>query len=212
MNIIEKIKEQGVIPVIVIEDINSVRPLAEALLEGGLNVVEITFRTREAAGAIEIMRNVFRQMIVGAGTVLNIEQAEQAVDSGAQFIVSPGSNSNVIKYCHDNNICIIPGVMTPSEIEKNLEEGIETMKFFPAQAAGGPEMIKSLSAPYLNIQFMPTGGINQNNIRDYLSIGSVIACGGSWMADKDLISQQKYEIITQLSKQAVDIVRDVRKV
>ena len=197
-------------PVVVIEDVKKAQPLGQAILSGGLNCVEITFRTEAAAKSIELLKKEYPEMTVGAGTVLTIEQAQLAIQSGAEFIVSPGSNPKVIQYCIEHGICVIPGVVTPSEIEKNLELGIKTMKFFPAEAAGGLNMIKAMSAPYSNVTFMPTGGINSNNVKEYLKFEKIIACGGSWMVKGDLIENQKYHEITRLSKEAVDIVNEIR--
>ena len=211
MKVLNKLKECGIVPVVVIEDENKAKDLGKAILCGGLNCVEITFRTKAAAKALELIKEEYPEMTVGAGTVLTIEQAQKAVDAGAEFIVSPGSNPKVIQYCIDNGICIIPGVMTPSEIEQNLELGIETMKFFPAEAAGGLKMIKAMSAPYGNVTFMPTGGINPDNVKEYLKFDKIIACGGSWMVKGALIENGNFDEITKMSKEAVDIVKEIRE-
>lgn len=210
MKVLDKIEKCGVIPVVVIEDASKAKALGQAILDGGLDCVEITFRTEAAAEALKIMKEEFPQMTVGAGTVLTVEQVQQAMNAGAEFIVSPGSNPKVIQYCIESQICIIPGVVTPSEIERNLQFGIETMKFFPAEAAGGAKMIKAVSAPYGNVKFMPTGGISISNIGKYLKLSSVIACGGSWMVKKELLETENYKEITRLSKEAAEMVKTVR--
>lgn len=209
MKVLEKIEKCGVVPVVVIEETFKAKDLGQAILDGGLNCIEITLRTNEAIEAIKIMKEQYPQMTVGAGTVLTIEQVQAAVDAGAEFIVSPGSNPKVIQYCIDCGICIIPGVMTPSEIEKNLELGVDTMKFFPAEAAGGIEMIQAIFAPYNKVRFMPTGGICPGNVEQYLKLSNVIACGGSWMVQKELLKTENYKEITGLSRQAADIVKRV---
>ena len=210
MKVLDKIEKCGVIPVVVIEDASKAKKLGQAVSDGGLDCVEVTFRTEKAAEALEIIKDAFPHMTVGAGTVLTIEQVQRAINAGAEFIVSPGSNLKVIQYCIENDILIIPGVVTPSEIEKNLELGIETMKFFPAEAAGGVKMIQALSAPYGNVRFMPTGGISVSNVEKYLGLSSVLACGGSWMVKKELLETENYREITKLSKEAAEKVRAVR--
>lgn len=210
MKVLDKIEKCGVIPVVVIEDASKAKALGQAVFDGGLDCVEVTFRTEEAAEALKIIKEEFPQMTVGAGTVLTIEQAQQAMDAGAEFIVSPGSNPKVIQYCIENDITTIPGVVTPSEIERNLEMGIETMKFFPAEAAGGVKMIQAVSAPYGNVKFMPTGGISVSNIENYLKLSSVLACGGSWMVKKELLETENYKEISRLSKEAAEMVKTVR--
>lgn len=211
MKVLEKIKKCGIVSVVVIEEASKAKALGQAVLDGGLNCMEITLRTREAVAALKIIKKEYPQMTVGAGTVLTIEQVREAVNAGAEFIVSPGSNPKVIQYCIDNNICIIPGVMTASEIEKNLEQGIYTMKFFPAEAAGGVKVIQAVSAPYGKVRFMPTGGIHPGNVEKYLNLSNVIACGGSWMVSKELIQAENYNEITRLSEKAAEIVNGSRK-
>ncbi|MFQ9514555.1 MAG: bifunctional 4-hydroxy-2-oxoglutarate aldolase/2-dehydro-3-deoxy-phosphogluconate aldolase [Eubacterium sp.] len=210
MKVLDKIKACGIVPVVIIEDADKAKALGRSVLYGGLNCIEITFRTKAAAKAIEIIKKEYPEMTVGAGTVLTIEQVKIAAKAGAEFIVSPGSNPKVIQYCQDNNICVIPGVVTPSEIEKNLDMGITTMKFFPAEAAGGLKMIRAMSAPYGAVSFMPTGGINVDNVREYLKYNKIIACGGSWIVKSDLLEKNNYEEIAKLSREAADIVKQVR--
>ncbi len=210
MKVLDKIKACGIVPVVIIEDADKAKALGRSVLYGGLHCIEITFRTKAAAKAIEIIKKEYPEMTVGAGTVLTIEQVKIAAKAGAEFIVSPGSNPKVIQYCQDNNICVIPGVVTPSEIEKNLDMGITTMKFFPAEAAGGLKMIRAMSAPYGAVSFMPTGGINVDNVREYLKYNKIIACGGSWIVKSDLLEKNNYEEIAKLSREAADIVKQVR--
>lgn len=196
----------GIVPVIALDDAKDAKPLGEALRKGGLNCAEVTFRTAAAEESIKIMSQEFPDMLVGAGTVLTTDQVDRAVNAGAKFIVSPGLNPVVVKYCVDKNIPILPGCANPSDIEQALMFGLDVVKFFPAEAAGGLAMIKAMSAPYGNIKFMPTGGINANNLNDYLGFGKILACGGSWMVKKDMISAGKFDEITRLTKEAVDLM------
>ncbi len=206
-NVIEEIEKLGIVPVIAIEDAAKAVPLAKALVDGGLPCAEVTFRTKAAKDTIRAMSEAFPEMIVGAGTVLSTEQVDEAVEAGAKFVVSPGLNPEVVRYCQKRNIPIIPGVVTPSEIEEAINLGITVVKFFPAEAAGGIKMIKAMSAPYGNIRFMPTGGICTSNLKEYLSFDKIIACGGSWMVKKDYINAGDFETIKQLTKEAVALSR-----
>lgn len=207
MNIIlEKLSNLGIVPVVVLNNSEDAAPLAKALCDGGLPCAEITFRTEAAAKAIEIMTREFPNMLVGAGTVLTTEQVDAAIQAGARFIVSPGFNPNIVKYCMDKGILIIPGCTNPSDIEKAIEFGLEVVKFFPAEACGGLEMIKAISAPYTKMKFMPTGGISTKNLIAYLDFGRVIACGGSWMVNQDLIKSGDFNRITELTNDAVSQV------
>ena len=202
-SIIEKIGRIGIVPVIALENAEDARPLAQALCRGGLPCAEITFRTDAAQEAIRIMAEEFPDMLVGAGTVLCVEQVDRAVSAGAKFVVSPGLNPKVAAYCQDKGIPILPGTANPSDVEAALEMGLEAVKFFPAEAAGGIKMIKAMSAPYGNVKFMPTGGINADNLKEYLDFEKVIACGGSWMVKKELINAGKFEEIERLTAEAV---------
>jgi len=193
----------GIVPVVVIDNVQQALSLARALNVGGINCVEVTFRTEAAEDSMKIISREMPGMLVGAGTVLTTEQVDKALFAGAQFIVSPGLNPKVVKYCLDKDITIIPGCMTPSDIESALGLGLEVVKFFPAEAAGGVDVIKAISAPYTNIKFMPTGGINAGNLNSYISFNKVIACGGSWMVNKKLLKSESYETITKLSKEAL---------
>jgi len=201
--IFEQLQMIGIIPVVVIEDAKNAAPLAQALCEGGLPCAEITFRTDAAEEAIQIMSEKFPKMLVGAGTVLTIEQASLAIKAGAKFIVSPGFNPKVVNYCIDRNIPIIPGTATPSDIEKAIEYGLDAVKFFPAETNGGIAAIKAMAAAYTKIKFVPTGGINPGNLNDYLSFPKILACGGSWMVPGDLIRAGQFDVIRDLTKNAV---------
>lgn len=201
-----KIQKMGIVPVVKLDRAEDALPLAKALNDGGLPCAEITFRTAAAEEAIRIMRQAYPDMLIGAGTVLTTEQVDKAVNAGATFIVSPGFNPKVVKYCVDKNIPITPGCSSPSDIEAAIELGLEVVKFFPAEAAGGLPMIKAMSAPYVNMKFMPTGGINAKNLLSYLDFNKVIACGGSWMVSDDLIKAGDFAKITALTKEAVNMM------
>lgn len=208
MNALERIAELKLLPVIRIADLSDAVPLADALIGGGLPAAEITFRTECAVEAIFRIRNAFPEMLVGAGTVLSIDQAKSAAAAGAGFIVSPGSNPAVIGYCTENGIPIVPGCVTPSEIETAMSLGIGTVKFFPAEAYGGVRTISALSAPYRSIRFIPTGGINESNLLSYLKCPSVIACGGSFMAEQSLIEGKRFDSIREATKKAVTLISE----
>ncbi|MCR4866106.1 MAG: bifunctional 4-hydroxy-2-oxoglutarate aldolase/2-dehydro-3-deoxy-phosphogluconate aldolase [Lachnospiraceae bacterium] len=200
----------GVIPVVVINKTEDAKPLAKALCEGGLKCAEVTFRTDAAQEAIRIMSQEYPDMMVGAGTVLTIDQVDRAVSAGAKFIVSPGFDPEIVDYCIDKDIPVIPGCMTPSEVAQGVKRGLEVLKFFPAQQAGGVAMIKAMAAPYTSVMFMPTGGINADNLEQYLSFKKIAACGGSWMVKADLIDSKDFEKITELTKEAVRLVKSIR--
>ncbi|MCR5280026.1 MAG: bifunctional 4-hydroxy-2-oxoglutarate aldolase/2-dehydro-3-deoxy-phosphogluconate aldolase [Lachnospiraceae bacterium] len=201
--ILEKISNIGIVPVVVLDDAKDAEPLAKALCEGGLPCAEVTFRTDAAEESIRRMTKAFPQMLVGAGTVLTTEQVDRAVGAGAKFIVSPGFNPEVVKYCVDKNIPMVPGTNNPSNIEAALSFGLDVVKFFPAEQSGGVAMIKAMAAPYVNVKFMPTGGVNAGNICDYLAFDKIIACGGSWMVKKDLVAAGKFDEIRRLTEEAV---------
>ena len=208
----ERIQQIGIIPVIAIPDVKYALPLAEALLAGGLPCAEITFRTAAAAESISQIKQKFPELMVGAGTVLSAAQVDAALNAGAEFIVSPGSNPTTIEYCQTKNITIFPGVCTPSEIEMNLEMGIGVMKFFPAEPAGGVKFLKAICAPYKDVRFIPTGGIETKNIGDYLAIPNVVACGGSWMVKAELMTENRFDEIRKLSAEAVMLVKEKRAI
>ncbi len=198
-----------VIPVIALESAGDAAALGEALTAGGLPVAEVTFRTAAAEASIRTMSKQ-PGMIVGAGTVLNVDTVKRAVDAGATFIVSPGLNPKVVSYCIDNRIAITPGAVTPTEIEMALDHGLSVVKFFPAETYGGLKAIKALSAPYGMIKFIPTGGVSAANLGEFLATPSVLACGGSWMVSKDLLAARKWAEITRLSAEAVGIAKGAK--
>ncbi|EOC1798553.1 bifunctional 4-hydroxy-2-oxoglutarate aldolase/2-dehydro-3-deoxy-phosphogluconate aldolase [Vibrio vulnificus] len=204
----EQLKALKVIPVIAIDKAEDIIPLGKVLAENGLPAAEITFRSAAAVEAIRLLREAQPDMLIGAGTVLNREQAIAAKEAGATFIVSPGFNPNTVKACQEIGIDIVPGVNNPSTVEAALEMGLTTLKFFPAEASGGINMVKSLLAPYTDIELMPTGGINPANIKDYLAIPRVLACGGTWMVDKKLIEEGNWEELARLTREAVALVNE----
>lgn len=179
--IIKEIENIKIIPVVTVESVSQGLHIMEALVEGGLPAAEITFRTEAAAEAINAVRREYPEALIGAGTVLNSRQAEAAEAAGAKFIVSPGYSDEVVNYCIDKNISVLPGCMTPTDIQRALAAGLEIVKFFPAEAAGGLKLLKALSDPFPKLRFMPTGGISKDNIVEYLNVPKVIACGGSWI-------------------------------
>lgn len=208
--VLERIQNIGIVPVVVLNDAKDAAPLAQALCEGGLPCAEVTFRTDAAEESIRVMSEQFPDMLVGAGTVLTTDQVDRAVAAGAKFIVSPGLNPKVVKYCVEKGILITPGCTNPSDIEQALEYGLKVVKFFPAEPAGGLKMIKAMAAPYVGVKFMPTGGINQNNVKDYLAYDRILACGGSWMVKGSLVDAGEFDKIRELAKEAVEIVKESR--
>lgn len=208
--VLQKIGQTGIIPVVVLNKVSDAVPLAQSLINGGLPCAEVTFRTDAAQESISAISKAFPQMFVGAGTVLTTEQVDRAVDSGAKFIVSPGFNPKVVEYCIKKGYPITPGIMTPTELEMALEFGLDVVKFFPAENAGGLKMIKAMAAPYTKMKFMPTGGINTSNVRDYLSYEKILACGGSWMVKGELINSGNFAEIEKLTKEAAQIVKEIR--
>ncbi|MFN7926576.1 MAG: bifunctional 4-hydroxy-2-oxoglutarate aldolase/2-dehydro-3-deoxy-phosphogluconate aldolase [Blastocatellia bacterium] len=210
MRIIERARQIGIIPVVAIPKAEYALPLAEALLAGGLPCAEITFRTAAAAESIAQIKQRFPELLLGAGTVLTIGQVDAALDAGAEFIVSPGSNPTTIDYCQQKGITIFPGVCTPTEIEMNLEKGIDVMKFFPAEPAGGVKFLKAICAPYKDVRFIPTGGIDAKNIGEYLALPQVIACGGSWMVKPELMAENNFAEVQRLAAEAVALVKALR--
>lgn len=208
--ILEKIREIGIVPVVALDDAKDALPLAEALQQGGLSCAEITFRTQAAEEAIRLISRECPEMLVGAGTVLTTEQADRAAAAGAEFLVSPGFNPRVVKHCVEKGILITPGCSTPSDIEQALENGLDVVKFFPAEPSGGLKMIQALAAPYGQVRFMPTGGIHPENAREYLRCSRVLACGGSWMVKSELIKTGAFDKIRQLSQEAAQIVKECR--
>ena len=208
---LKQIGATGIVPVVVLNKVSDAEPLAAALMAGGLPCAEVTFRTDAAEESIRTIAKKFPDMFVGAGTVLTTEQVDRAVGAGAKFIVSPGLNPKVVEYCIKNNYPVCPGIMTPTELEVALGFGLDVVKFFPAENAGGLKMIKAMSAPYTMMKFMPTGGINATNVREYLACDKTLACGGSWMVKGDLIAAGKFDEIERLTREASEIVKEVRK-
>ncbi|MCI8813775.1 MAG: bifunctional 4-hydroxy-2-oxoglutarate aldolase/2-dehydro-3-deoxy-phosphogluconate aldolase [Lachnospiraceae bacterium] len=208
--ILEKIRKIGIVPVVALDDAKDALPLAEALQQGGLPCAEITFRTQAAEEAIRLISRECPEMLVGAGTVLTTEQADRAAAAGAEFLVSPGFNPRVVKHCVEKGILITPGCSTPSDIEQALENGLDVVKFFPAEPSGGLKMIQALAAPYGQVRFMPTGGIHPENAQEYLRCSRVLACGGSWMVKSELIKTGAFDKIRQLSQEAAQIVKECR--
>ncbi|MBY6195702.1 bifunctional 4-hydroxy-2-oxoglutarate aldolase/2-dehydro-3-deoxy-phosphogluconate aldolase [Vibrio hangzhouensis] len=198
----EKLAGLKVIPVIAINKVEDAIPLGNALVNNGMPCAEITFRTECAADAIAAMRKEFPDMLIGAGTVLTNKQVDQAIEAGVDFIVSPGFNPRTVQYCLDKNVPIVPGVNNPSLVEQAMEMGLSTLKFFPAEPSGGVAMLKALTAVY-PVKFMPTGGVSLNNVDDYLSINSVLACGGTWMVPTNLIDEGRWDELGKLVKDAV---------
>lgn len=209
-DLIEAISAAGIVPVVKIDRAEDAVPLARALRNGGINCAEITFRTDAAKESIARITKEFPDMLVAAGTVLTPKQADDAMEAGARFIVSPGLNPIVVKHCIDKGYPIIPGVATPSEVEMGMSLGLSYLKFFPAEAAGGVNMIKSMAAPYTGIKFMPTGGINVKNAADYLNCKAVFACGGSWMVPSDKIAAGDFDTIEKLTAEAVELLKEIR--
>ena len=208
--ILEKLSDLGVVPVVSIERAEDAIRLGQALLEGGLPCAEITFRTAAAEEAIRRIASELPDVLVGAGTVLSPDQAEKAVAAGARFIVSPGFDPKVVDWCLGHFIPVTPGVATPTEINMALDKGLHILKFFPAQALGGVATLKAIAAPYGGVKFIPTGGVNAKNLADYLSLPMVHACGGSWLVKGKLISAGEFAEITRLVQEAVAIVHQVR--
>ena len=207
MRIVKKISELKIIPVLVLNNKEAAKPLADVLIQENLPCAEVTFRTEQTIDIISQLKKTAPSLLVGAGTVLTCEQAQRAVDAGAEFVVSPGFEKTLIEYCIKNNIFIIPGVATASEIQGALSVGLSVLKFFPAVELGGPKMIQALSAPFKTVSFVPTGGIKKENIMDFLALPSVLACGGSWLVKKDLVENLQFEAIAALVREAVSLVQ-----
>ncbi len=210
MTITEQFKEYGVVPVVVLNDAKDALPLAKALVEGGLACAEVTFRTDAAEESIRLMSEAYPDMLVGAGTVLTIDQVNRAVHAGAKFIVSPGFDPEIVDYCLEKNIPVLPGCITPSEVAQAVKRGLKVVKFFPAEQAGGVAMIKAMAAPYTMVKFMPTGGISTKNLADYLGCDKILCCGGSWMVKGDMIKAGEFDKITAMTKEAVEKVKEIR--
>lgn len=201
---INQISLIGIVPVIKVERAQDAVPLCRALSEGGLPVAEITFRTEAAEEAIRLVKEALPDVLLGAGTVLTTQQADRAWQAGARFLISPGMNPGVVRHCLQNGYSIIPGCASPADIEQALEMGLDTVKLFPAEALGGIPMLKALLGPYRQMRFVPTGGVSEKNLMDWLAIPQVVACGGSWMVPQDAIDAGDWDRIRALARQAVD--------
>ena len=208
--VLEKIQEIGIVPVVVLDDAKDAAPLAKALCEGGLSCAEVTFRTAAAEESIRLMHEAYPDMVLAAGTVLTTEQVDRAVAAGASLIVSPGFDPEIVDYCISKNIEVVPGIVTPSELAQAVKRGLTRVKFFPAEAAGGLAMIKAMCAAYTNVRIMPTGGINAKNIGDYLACDKIFCCGGSWMVKGDLIKAGEFGKIKDMTAEAVEVVKKAR--
>ncbi len=204
--ILEQLHLAGIVPVIAIQDANDAEHLAKALLQGGLPCAEVTFRTSAAQESIRRIAKAFPEMLLGAGTVLTVDQVKAALDCGARYIVSPGLNPKVVEYCLARSLAVTPGVATPSDIEVAMELGLEVVKFFPAEASGGLQYLKALSAPYGKLRFIPTGGIDESNLLPYLKFAKTLACGGSWMVKPELIAAKQFDKIRDLTARAVQMM------
>ena len=209
--VIKQLEISKVIPVVTLDDANAAVPLGNALMGGGLPIIEVTFRTEAAAEAIANISYELPALCVGAGTVLTIAQVNQAVDAGARFIVAPGFNPRIVDYCIDRDIPVFPGVNSPSQVEMGLERGLKVLKFFPAEASGGLKMLKAMAAPYGEVRFMPTGGINPDNLTDYLSFDRIIACGGTWIATAALIEEARFDEISRRVAEVLAIIRNIQR-
>lgn len=210
IDVLQRIGELGVVPVIAIDNAADAPKLGQALLDGGLPCAEITFRTAAAAEAIALMTAECPDVLVGAGTVMTVDQAKRASEAGVKFVVTPGFDEDVVTWCIEHNMPVTPGVVTPTEINMALKKGLNVVKFFPAEASGGVKTLKAIAAPYQGVKFIPTGGISLGNLADYLSLKSVHAVGGSWMVTKELISAGKFDQITAMAAEAVALVQKIR--
>lgn len=210
MDSITKIGVNGIFPVVELQDAADAIPLGQALLDGGLPIVEVTYRTDAASEAIKRITSTYKQMLVGAGSVVHVSQAEDAISSGAQFIVAAGFNPELVDWCIGKGVPVIPGVATPSEITMGVLRELKVLKFFPAEVMGGINGLKAISAPFPGMKFIPMGGISAANMAQYLSMPMVHACGGSWLVSKSLIAQKNFDEIRRLTQEAISIVKKVR--
>ena len=207
----EQFYDYAVVPVVVLDDAEDAAPLAEALVKGGLPCAEVTFRTEAAEESIRIMSEKYPEMLVGAGTVLTTEQVDRAVAAGAKFIVSPGFDPEIVDYCMEKNIPVFPGCVSPSEVAQAVKRGLKVVKFFPAEQAGGLAMLKAMAAPYTMLKFMPTGGINTKNLKEYLGFSKILCCGGSWMVKGDIIKNKEFDKITEMTREATELAAAARR-
>ena len=210
MDFYEQVIATGIVPVVVLNKVEDAVPLANALLRGGINFMEITFRTACAAECISVISKEVPDMIVGAGTVINVDQAMVAVENGAKFIVSPGLDEGVVLWAKGNKIPVIPGTVTPTEIMRAISLGLNVLKFLPADVYGGNKALKALSAPFGQVKFLPTGGVSEANLTEFIENKAVAAVGGSWVCKKDDILNHDWDKITALSENAVRIIKEAR--
>jgi 2-dehydro-3-deoxyphosphogluconate aldolase/(4S)-4-hydroxy-2-oxoglutarate aldolase len=208
--VVETVATRGVVPVVELESLDDARPLVEALLAGGLDVIEITLRTAAGLEAIHVARQAYPEALVGAGTVRTASDATAVLDAGATFVVSPGLNSEIVEFCRSRGVCVMPGACTPTEVDNAVQAGADAVKFFPAEAMGGPAFLGALAGPFRDVHFVPTGGINAGNLADYLRLPQVIACGGSWMVGPALVRERRFGEVERLTREALKIVTNVR--
>ncbi len=209
-SVINRIGELGVFPIVVLDNPADAEPLGEALMAGGLPIVEVTFRTAAASKAIKTFTTRFPEMLVGAGTVLSNDLVDEAIDAGAEFILSPGFNPGVVDYCQKKGITIFPGICTPSEIDACLVKGLEVLKFFPAEAMGGVKYLEAVSAPLAKARYLPTGGLTLQNLPDYLAFEKTHACAGTWIAKQDRIKAGRFDLVQKDAEASRAVVRKVR--
>lgn len=210
MRIVSELARRGIVPVVEVETADQVMPLLEALLQGGLDVIEVTLRTEAGLKALELARTRFPDVLVGAGTVRTAAAARSVIDAGAAFVVSPGFDSDIVAVCATAGVDALPGVCTPTEVGAALRAGLDVVKFFPAEAIGGTAFLKALLGPFGEVSFVPTGGVNAANLAEYLRIPQVLACGGSWMVKPSLLAEGRFDEVERLTRRAVAIVREVR--
>ncbi len=203
---LKQVEALKIVPVVVLDDVKDAIPLGQALMNGGLPVAEVTFRTAAAADCIKAMSEAFPEMCVGAGTVINVEQCKKAIEAGSKFIVTPGYSEEVTQYCIDHEVPVLPGICTPTELINVVNHGLPVAKFFPAAQFGGLKTIKALAAPFPQMRFMPTGGVSEANVLEYLAEPKIIAAGGSWMVKGDLVKAGRFDEIERLTRSAVDLV------
>ncbi len=209
--LMKEIEQLGVLPVVVINDAKHATGLGKALMNGGLPAAEVTFRTEAAEESIAILAKEFPSMLVGAGTILSVEQVKRAVNAGAKFIVTPGFDEEVVDYCLEHKIPVVPGCITPSELSLAYKRGMEVVKFFPAEPMGGLNTIKAVAAPFTTMRFMPTGGVSLANLESYLKNDKILCCGGSWLVKSSYIDHEEFDTIERLVKETVEAVEKIRK-
>jgi 2-dehydro-3-deoxyphosphogluconate aldolase/(4S)-4-hydroxy-2-oxoglutarate aldolase len=209
--VLEAVGARGVIPVVELEAVDDMEPLMEALLAAGLDVVEVTLRTPAGLEAIRVARRTHPSALVGGGTVRTVSQAVEVLDAGADFVVSPGLNEEIVEACLARDVCVMPGVCTPTEVDAAVRAGVEVVKFFPAEAIGGTGFLKALAGPFRDVRFVPTGGITAANLAEYLRLPQVLACGGSWMVARSLLRERRFDDIERVTREALAIVQAVRE-